>query len=556
MPRSNKPGSPALVEKGGEAMRQAARTQLNHLVGYGEMLRQDAIEAGRADLASIFSTICESAQALKEPLMARLAGSEGGSRPETLDHEIYGILYALIAFIHDAKGKATSGGNRDIAVEADRLLEAGNSVLELMASEDDGPAGAAEEEGDERESRPDLSAVALEPAPRPGRILVVDDNLFNRELLSRHLERQGHDVRAAADGLAALDLLRSEAFDVAIIDVMMPGMNGYQLLERMRAEEALKGVHAIVISALEDTQIIARCIQLGAEDYLPREFEPVILKARIESCLEKKRMKKEQELYVAALVEAQGKLSAELRGGASYVRSLLPERIALPELSTDWEFIPSASLGGDVFGYHLLGGEEAGGGKLALYLIDVSGHGIEAALFSVTLMNMLKTQVLPGADFYEPASVLDRLNASFRMEEQNNLFFTAWYGVWDYVRRRLVYASAGSPPALLVLPDGSAEELSTGGMIIGVDADARYDSAKADVPKGSGLYVFSDGIYEFRARDGSIFGIERFTRDLVRIASAPRDGRRVLDRILGRAKAESSSDRFPDDISLLELRLD
>src|SRR5208337_2290426 len=209
---------------------------------------------------------------------------------------------------------------------------------------------------------------------------------------------------------------------------------------------------------------------------------------------------------------------------------------------------------GDVFGYHLLGGEEAGGGKLALYLIDVSGHGIEAALFSVTLMNMLKTQVLPGADFYEPASVLDRLNASFRMEEQNNLFFTAWYGVWDYVMRRLVYASAGSPPALLVLPDGSSEELSTGGMIIGVDADARYDAAKADVPKGSGLYVFSDGIYEFRARDGSIFGIERFTRDLVRIASAPRDGRRVLDRILGRAKAESSSGRFPDDISLLELR--
>ncbi len=198
----------------------------------------------------------------------------------------------------------------------------------------------------------------------------------------------------------------------------------------------------------------------------------------------------------------------------------------------------------------------SGEGKLALYLIDVSGHGIEAALFSVTLMNMLKTQVLPGADFFEPASVLDRLNASFKMEEQNNLFFTAWYGVWDKARRELAYASAGSPPALLVLPDGSTEELSTGGMIVGVDADARYDSARAEVPKGSGLYVFSDGIYEFRAKDGTIFGIERFTQALLRIVSSPRGGKRVLDRILDKAKAESSSKRFPDDISLLELRLD
>ncbi len=542
------------MEKGGEAARRSARTQLNHIVGYGEILRQDAIENGHEDLAAIFATIKESAQALKEPLLARL-DERGSAGPEALDHQIYGIIYALVALVQEVKGKASAGGDRDLVLDADRLLQAGNAILELMAAEDDAPAGAAEEEGDAGSPRPQLAALELEPAPRPGRILVVDDNLFNRELLSRHLERQGHEVRAAADGLAALELLRSEPFDVAIIDVMMPGMNGYQLLERMRAEEVLKGVHAIVISSLEDTQIIARCIQLGAEDYLPREFEPVILKARIESCLEKKRMKEEQELYVSALVEAQDKLSSELRGGASYVRSLLPERLTLPELATDWEFVPSASLGGDVFGYHLLGGED-GGGKLALYLIDVSGHGIEAALFSVTLMNMLKTQVLPEADFYEPASVLDKLNASFKMEEQNNLFFTAWYGVWDHLARQLVYASAGSPPAILVLPDGSTEELSTSGMIVGVAEDAHYDSAKAEVPKGSGLYVFSDGIYEFRARDGSIFGMERFAKALVGIASEPRGERRTLDRILDLTKAESSSRRFPDDVSILELRLD
>jgi sigma-B regulation protein RsbU (phosphoserine phosphatase) len=555
MPRSNRPLDPSLAEKGGEATRRAARTQINHIVGYAEILRQDSLEAGREDLASTFATIGETARQLKGPLVARI-GSLAEESPAPLDHEIYGILYALVALIQDAKRKAASGGEKDLDLDAEWLLEASNAIIELMAAEDP-ESGAAEEGGETRLALPDLAAVELASAPKPGRILVVDDNLFNRELLSRHLERQGHEVRAAGDGLAALELLRSEPFDVAIIDVMMPGMNGYQLLERMRAEEPLKGVHAIVISSLEDTQIIARCIQLGAEDYLPREFEPVILKARIESCLEKKRMKEEQELYMAALLEAQSKLSAELRGGASYVRSLLPGRIAFPELATDWEFVPSASLGGDVFGYHILdSGDEGGGGKFVLYLIDVSGHGIEAALYSVTLMNLLKTQVLPGADFAEPASVLGRLNASFRMEEQNNLYFTAWYGVWDQNARELTYASAGSSPAILVRPDGSSDELSTGGMVVGVDTAARYDSARAFIPKGSGLYVFSDGIYEFRAKDGTIFGFDRFASSLVAIASSPRHDRRILDRVLDRAKAEASSKRFPDDVSLLEIRFD
>jgi sigma-B regulation protein RsbU (phosphoserine phosphatase) len=537
----------------------AARTQLNHIVGYSGILRHDALELGREDLAELFSTIADSARALEGPLSARLDVTAGDPRGgESLDHEIYGILYTLMALVQNVKGKAGSSGYRDLAAEAERLLEAGNAILELMAAKEDSPQGAVDEELNPIAPRTDLAAVEFSAAPRPGRILVVDDNLFNRELMSRHLERQGHAVRVAADGLAALDLLRAERFDVAIIDVMMPGMNGYQLLERIKAEEALKGVHAIVISSLEDTQVIARCIQLGAEDYLSREYEPVILKARIESCLEKKRMKEEQELYVAALLEAQEKLGAELRGGAAYVKSLLPGRIAGPELATDWEFIPSASLGGDVFGYHVLGGAEQGrsSGKLALYLIDVSGHGIEAALFSVTLMNMLKTQVLPGADFSEPGSVLDKLNASFKMEEQNNLFFTAWYGVWDSATRVLTYASAGSPPAILIMPDGSSVELATGGMIVGLDSEARYDSGRAAVPRGSALYVFSDGIYEFRANDGTIFGIERFERLLLEIARPGNGERPALARILEQAKAECSTERFPDDVSLLEVRFD
>jgi phosphoserine phosphatase RsbU/P len=554
MPRNSDPDS-SEIERDDLAV---ARTHVNHIVGYSAILGEDALDAGREDLVVLYAAIADLAVELKGPLFARFgsggapSGASAGS--EALDRDIYGILYNLIARVQGAKDAAATQGYRDLASETARLLDAANGILELMAALSDSAKGAAEEEPAPTPQRKDLAE--LEGAPVPGRILVVDDNVFNREILSRHLERQGHLVRVAADGLAALDLLRAESFDVAIIDVMMPGLNGYQLLERIKAEEALKGVRPIVISSLEDTQTIARCIKLGAEDYLPREFEPVILKARIESCLEKKRMREEQELYVAALVDAREKLEQELRGGAAYVRSLLPEPVSVPGLAVDWEFVPSASLGGDAFGYHILGGEGSGRpGKLALYLIDVSGHGIEAALFSVTLMSMLKTQVLPGADFAEPASVLERLNASFRMEEHNYLFFTAWYCVWDPATRELRYSSAGSPPAVLALPDGSSTELEGGGTIVGVDTDSRYETKTISVPPGSRLYVFSDGIFEFRAQDGTIFGLERFER-LLAGAAAGEEGGPALRRILDCARAECSTVRFPDDISLLEARLD
>jgi sigma-B regulation protein RsbU (phosphoserine phosphatase) len=531
-------------------MRHALRTRLNHIVGYGDLLRQDAEEAGRAELAKLFATIGESALSLRGPLFRLLAPLRPSPGEEQeLGKQIYGILYELIGMVQDAKRQSEAKGDATLASDIGKILEAANAILEIITSR-----ASSDEE-------PDVESVLAEPAtarlgslalptpPGPGRILVVDDNFFNRELLGRHLERQGYAVRAAEDGPAALRLLGSEEFDIMILDVMMPGMNGYQLLERIKGDEGLKDIHVIVISALADTQSIARCIQLGAEDYLPREFEPVILRARIESCLEKKRLEAERELYVNALVEAQERLRAELRGGAAYVRGLLPPRLSRPDIRTDWMFIPSASLGGDAFGYNAVAG-----GKLALYLIDVSGHGIEAALFSVTLLNLLKTQVLPGVDFADPASVLARLNASFRMEDQNNLYFTAWYGVYDPASRSLSYASAGSPPAVLVLPGGGAIELSSEGVIVGMDPDAAYSARSCPVPPQSRLYLFSDGAYEFRDRSGGIFGLEPFVGVLsARVAVSPPDVS-VLDGLLQDVQAISSTTRFSDDVSLVEFR--
>jgi hypothetical protein len=134
-------------------------------------------------------------------------------------------------------------------------------------------------------------------------------------------------------------------------------------------------------------------------------------------------------------------LTEELKKASDYVFSLLPEPIRSGPIRTSWQLIPSIHLGGDAFGYHRL--ED---GRLALYLLDVCGHGPGAALHTVSVINILRKGSLRGVDFHRPAEVLTGLNASFPMESHGGMYFTIWYGVYDMDSRRLDYASAGHPP--------------------------------------------------------------------------------------------------------------
>ena len=133
---------------------------------------------------------------------------------------------------------------------------------------------------------------------RPGCVLVADDDMVNRLLLARGLERDGHRVRAVADGLQALEALRDGLFDCVLLDVLMPGMDGYQVLECIRSEPRLRHIPVIMISALEDIESVVRCIEMGAEDYLPKPFDPVLLRARINAGLARKRLHDLQQEYL------------------------------------------------------------------------------------------------------------------------------------------------------------------------------------------------------------------------------------------------------------------
>src|SRR5512143_1085808 len=150
-----------------------------------------------------------------------------------------------------------------------------------------------------------------------GQLLVVDDNSVNRLVLGRYLQQLGHTVAYAENGRQALELLRAQAFDMLLLDIEMPEMNGYQVLEQMRSDARLRDLPVIVASALDEMDSVVRCIQMGAEDYLTKPVDRVLLQARIGASLEKKRLRDVQR-------ELLRKMEAELDFAREIQRSILP----------------------------------------------------------------------------------------------------------------------------------------------------------------------------------------------------------------------------------------
>ena len=242
-------------------------------------------------------------------------------------------------------------------------------------------------------------------------------------------------------------------------------------------------------------------------------------------------------------------LNQELAEAADYVRTILPKPIKEGAIRTDWRFIPSASLGGDAFGYHWVDEDH-----FAIYLIDVSGHGVGAALLSVSVMNVLRSQSLPSADFKKPEQVLEALNIAFPGEENNDMFFTMWYGVYKKSTRELSYASGGHPPALL-LDDSSTDDskailLRTPNYVIGGMSEAIYEKKECLVGERNTLYIFFFGVYEVEKSDGSMWRFQEFADLMNKVKT---DGQSILDRVYNYSRKLGKSDKFEDDFTIIEV---
>jgi CheY-like chemotaxis protein len=317
-------------------LRHELCTPLNAILGYSELLLEGL--AGDAacvtDLGKIHTAGSELLARVNDLLdPARAAIERADRNPDafaaTVHHELRTPITAILGYsellLEERAGDEASVADLGkIHAAAGRFLALIDDVARVAGR---GPAGDDLPDEGTGAATPALLADAAaairaleegaDSAEMGGRgsILVVDDSDVNRDVLARQLARQGHRAIGVADGHTALELLRAQPFDLVLLDVMMPGLNGYEVLRRLKADADLRDLPVIMISALDELDSAVRCIALGATDYLPKPCNPVLLRARIGAGLEQKRLRDREVAYLSSVARVTAAASAVEVGG-------------------------------------------------------------------------------------------------------------------------------------------------------------------------------------------------------------------------------------------------
>lgn len=333
---------PAVADAAVAALRHDLRTPLNQIIGYSELVAEELEGDERVRVCEDLDKIGRAARGLAELITRE-------------------IQPGRIAVVGEAKHAEPLASG----------IEGGGWLSQPSLPEEEVVSSAA----------------------HAAKILIVDDQPENCAVLQRRLEKEGHSCAVDHDGAATLQRLAAEPFDLVLLDIMMPGMDGREVLRRIKTDDKLRHIPVIMISALDQIESVVQCIELGAEDYLPKPFNPVLLRARIGASLDRKRLRDAEQAAFAALKESQEKLAEELSEAAAYVQSVLPAPLHEGAVHAAWEFLPSSSLGGDAFDYG-----PVSGGEFGICLLDVCGHGVGAALLSISVLNVIRAESLPGVD--------------------------------------------------------------------------------------------------------------------------------------------------------------
>jgi sigma-B regulation protein RsbU (phosphoserine phosphatase) len=382
-------------------------------------------------------------------------------------------------------------------------------------------------------------------------VLMIDDQPMMGEAVRRLIVGEDDiDFHYCKDATKAVEEAARVSPTVILQDLVMPDIDGLTLVKTFRENPATREIPMIVLSTKEESTIKAQAFALGANDYIVKFPEKPELLARIRYHSKGYIALLQRNEAYRALLASQKVLANDLEQAAKYVQSLLPEPVRKGPIRTEWRFVPSASLGGDCFGYHWVDDDH-----LALYLLDVSGHGVGTALLAVSAFNALRSQTLPQTDFLEPSQVVTALNRAFQMEQQNQLYFTCWYGVYDKKNRTIHYGGGGHPPALLVTGPTEAEakvqQLEVRGPMVGALPDLDYGSATCQVDAFGKLFLFSDGAYEIHLKEGTMWPFSEFIAFMSRPSTA---GVSDMDALIDHVRALSGTHEFADDFSIVELR--
>jgi len=498
-------------------IRHKLRTPLNHIIGYSEMLLEEAgeqqLERFAADLNKIHS-----------------AGKQ-------LLHMINDLLDPVVFQAAPARLASKTADSSSLFSDIQLLKRP-------LASDDD--------------------STAQRPSSH---LLVVDDNEGNRDMLSRRLRHEGYTVETAEHGREALEVIKSRPVDLVLLDVMMPEMDGYEVLKHLKADSTLRNIPVIMISALGEIESVVRCIEMGAEDYLPKPFNPVLLRARVTACLEKKRLRDIERLYAQSMEK-------ELEIGRKIQSSFFPD--LLPELP-GWEiatyFQAANQVAGDFYDAFFLSNRKAVG----LVIADVCDKGVGSALFMALIRSLIRvfsgqthlcdTFILDNQDRVEgiiplqETNIVDPTNALIAVAltndyiEQNHsrmsMFATLFFGILDPETGSLAYINAGHEPLIVVGPDGIKEDLQPTGPAVGMMLDAKFKIKQVQLEPGDILIGYTDGVTEACAPSGDLFTKQRLRSILQQpAASAPE----LLERIKASLVAYTENAPQSDDITLLAVQ--
>jgi adenylate cyclase len=334
------------------------------IVGYAEILMDDAVQTNRSQLTDDLQRILDASRNLHRLILSLLdpatmhqadGSADLAEYRRTLRHDLRTPINAIKGYGEMLREDAADGGAETFVADLDKLLGEATLLLDRIdglvtfsggdAAPAEGTARTSTEtaapasmvEGLLKAVRPIAANEADLAAVQPSRILVVDDNASNRDLLSRRLQRQGHTVLQAEDGASALALVEKEALDLVLLDLMMPGISGYDVLALLKGDPRTRDIPIIMISALTELDSIVRCIEAGADDYLAKPFDPTLLRARVGSSLEKKHLRdREREMIEALRIEKERSeqlllnilpkaIVARLHGGEALIADHLPD---------------------------------------------------------------------------------------------------------------------------------------------------------------------------------------------------------------------------------------
>ena len=356
----------------------------------------------------------------------------------------------------------------------------------------------------------------------------MDDTPANLQVLAGMLKDRGYKVRPVPSGKLALLAARRDPPDLILLDINMPEMNGYEVCEHLKADDGLRGIPVIFISALTEPLDKVKAFATGGVDYITKPFQMEELHARVETHLKLRRLQVELEVANARLAEANGRMSRDLRAAAKIQETFLPREVPrVPGADFAWVYRPCDELAGD--GLNVI---PLGGGRVGLYVLDVSGHGVAPALLSVTLSRLLSppsdpSSILVGggdggvrSDVTPPAEVAARLNRLFPFDPATEQFATLVYGTLDAATGEFRYVTAGHPGPVHLPAGGDPVILESRGFPIGL-ADDAHDERTVRLAAGDRVYLFSDGVPEAMNPAGEQYGDARLLAAIDRGRSVP-----------------------------------